>query len=314
MIRFLNAFLIRKVLIGIIAYSLPSPALAQTEKKITQFPKNLVAATSESLITDFSVQGLTTVKNLGIKELEITWLKFIKATPEERLARAKMVAENAKKAGLVLWSTHLPYGHAFDISEPDEAKRAAVINNLKEYIDLALVMQVKQMVLHPSREPIADSIRQAHIDACRKSLKELSAYIKGKPVQLNIEDLPRTCLANTSTEILKILNGMPEIGICFDANHLLHEKTQDFIRAVSHKIRTIHISDYDGIDEKHWLPGRGINDWNKIIDALIETGYKGPFVYEVVRHKDENFTVKDLKANYDGLVKAWLSSKLSGNR
>lgn len=44
---------------------------------------------------------------------------------------------------------------------------------------------------------------------------------------------------------------------------------------------TLHVSDYDGIDEKHWLPGQGIVNWPEVIQALIETGYDGPFMMEV---------------------------------
>ena len=47
------------------------------------------------------------------------------------------------------------------------------------------------------------------------------------------------------------------------------------------RILTVHISDYDFIDERHWLPGEGKNDWNAILAALQAVGYAGPFMYEV---------------------------------
>lgn len=35
------------------------------------------------------------------------------------------------------------------------------------------------------------------------------------------------------------------------------------------------------LDERHVLPGEGINDWHAIFDALVRHGYEGPIMYEV---------------------------------
>jgi hypothetical protein len=41
----------------------------------------------------------------------------------------------------------------------------------------------------------------------------------------------------------------------------------------------------------------------------LKAGYKGPFMYEVVRREGETHTFKDLKGNYEMLVKAWAESR-----
>ena len=38
---------------------------------------------------------------------------------------------------------------------------------------------------------------------------------------------------------------------------------------------------FDGVDERHWMPGKGIVDWNDVIAALVEVGYEGPFTFEL---------------------------------
>jgi sugar phosphate isomerase/epimerase len=43
--------------------------------------------------------------------------------------------------------------------------------------------------------------------------------------------------------------------VCFDTNHLLKESSEDFARAVGPHIVTLHVSDYDGKDERHWMAG-----------------------------------------------------------
>ena len=47
------------------------------------------------------------------------------------------------------------------------------------------------------------------------------------------------------------------------------------------KIVTVHISDYDFINERHWLPGEGKLNWQAILNALKEIGYRGVWLYEI---------------------------------
>jgi len=42
----------------------------------------------------------------------------------------------------------------------------------------------------------------------------------------------------------------------------------------------LHCSDYDGVDEKHWPPLRGVIDWAAFLAALQAAGFTGPFHYE----------------------------------
>jgi len=55
----------------------------------------------------------------------------------------------------------------------------------------------------------------------------------------------------------------------------------DFIRKVGKKIITTHVSDYNFINEQHWLPGEGENDWQAIYQALQEVGYTDVWLYEL---------------------------------
>ena len=71
---------------------------------------------------------------------------------------------------------------------------------------------------------------------------------------LCIENLPRTCLGRDSGELMRLIADYPEVMVCFDSNHLLKEEHAHFFEAVGNRIGTIHASDYDRKDERHWLP------------------------------------------------------------
>jgi sugar phosphate isomerase/epimerase len=150
-------------------------------------------------------------------------------------------------------------------------------------VDAYSPLKAKKLVIHGSYEisrPIPAAERQARIAASRKSLAALAGKAKTLNAQLALECLPRSCLGNTSQEIQILADGIPSLGICLDTNHLLQEKNEDFISAIGSRIVTLHISDYDRSDEKHWLPGQGVNDWNAIVKTLQDKGYRGPFLFE----------------------------------
>jgi sugar phosphate isomerase/epimerase len=72
---------------------------------------------------------------------------------------------------------------------------------------------------------------------------------------------------------------------------------------IGNKIIATHISDYDFVNERHWLPGEGKVDWQEVIAILTEIGYDGPWLYEmglvcpktILRDRDLRYT--DLMRN-----------------
>ena len=79
----------------------------------------------------------------------------------------------------------------------------------------------------------------------------------------------------------QFLDSIPRLRVCFDMNHSLTEQNEDYIAAAADKIVTLHVSDYDRVDERHWLPGKGVNDWEKLISLLEEKNYCGRWLYEL---------------------------------
>ncbi len=99
-------------------------------------------------------------------------------------------------------------------------------------------------------------------------MKILNQVAKENGIVLALENLPRTCLGNTSEEMLSLLN---ETGAAFifDTNHSLSEDNVSFLQnMIQHGYCpvSLHISDYDYVDERHDLPGNGVNDWKKLFD------------------------------------------------
>lgn len=200
----------------------------------------------------------------------------------EKALRAKRMAD---QAGLQVWSCHLPFSRKLDISVLDDSLRRANVEFLSRMIAICGELGTRKLVLHPSSEPIADGEREQRIQNSIASIGILRKEARRIGAELCIEDLPRTCLGRNSAELLRIIEPYPDVKICFDTNHLLSEDLLHFVEACGDRIATLHISDYDGVDERHWFPGKGKIDWPELYRALMAAGYDGVFMYELKRNE-----------------------------
>ena len=193
------------------------------------------------------------------------------------------VARLAAEHGVSLWSFHLPFMPfaKIDISSTDEKIRRDTVRYDAELIRKAAEIGIDKFVIHPSGEPIDPADRPARMRQARESLSELADIAQGCCGVICVEDLPRTCLGNCSGEMLELLSADGRLRVCFDTNHLLFENEADFVRAVGDRIVTLHVSDRDALDERHWLPGEGVVDWPSLYSALCGAGYGGVWMYEL---------------------------------
>ena len=144
---------------------------------------------------------------------------------------------------------------------------------------------IRIFIVHPSSEPIGEAERQECLSRSRENLALLVREAEAIGARLCAENLPRTCLCNSSAEMIAHLKAIPGLYMCFDSNHLLGEANPDFLRrlyeaGLAGRIGSVHISDYDFTDERHELPGNGKNDWPAIVAGLERLDYDGPFLYE----------------------------------
>ena len=185
--------------------------------------------------------------------------------------------------GIRLNSVHLPFSNRENISHLDAATRAQTIATHTAIMKNAAAIGIGIAVLHPSAEPIADADRAQFMANSKHSLAIMADYAAAYGMTVAVEDLPRTCLGRNSAEMAELLTADARLRVCFDTNHLLGEPIRDFVRALGDKFITLHVSDYDFIDERHVIPFDGKNDWKGIIEALEQAGYPGDWTYELKR-------------------------------
>lgn len=232
--------------------------------------------------------GLSTCGKIINEELfkqfadnNITHMEISVAAEEYKNLDYKAIKAYAEKYDVTLWSFHLPFSpfETTDISR--KHLKYKTIKYFNELIDKASDIGITNFIIHPSSEPILPRFREMRFDNAADSLYILAEKAEKCGAGLLVEDLPRSCLGNNSDEILKLISVHKNLSVCFDTNHLLDESIMDFIDKVGDKIKSTHISDYDMLNERHWLPGEGVVEWHSVYKKLSSIGYDGPWLYEV---------------------------------
>ena len=262
--------------------------------------------------SDLSRENFEAFARAGIPGMEISL-----AAKDYAGIAWKEVDRYSAESGVRLFSFHLPfsYGEANLASfDPGVTEKTLVwFENLLGYIG---ELRIPIAVVHASSEPIQPWVREEYLKRAEASLAALAGFGKKNGVTIAVENLPRTCLGNCSSEILRLISVDDSLRVCFDTNHLLDQTHEDFIRSVGDKIVTTHISDYDFRDERHWMPGDGKIRWDAVVAALREVGYRGNFTYEVSRRSNRSIerpktvSLSELRENYEAIMEGRTPSPL----
>ena len=182
-------------------------------------------------------------------------------------------------------SYHIPFKHEDDLSNPADDVRKRAMDRFMFLLDEAVGFKSEIIVLHPSAEPVAPETRERRIELMREAMDAVEGELRSRGQRLALEFLPRSCMGNTLDDILRMLDGFSDtFGCCADVNHLMgqFDEIPAMVRALGSRLITLHLSDYDGVDERHWIPqpGAGVINWPEFMKALREINYRGPFNLE----------------------------------
>lgn len=228
------------------------------------------------LLPDYTAAGFTVAEML---------LPSSDGTPQDMtniLAYGAQTAAQIRAAGLTLRTVHLPFSiTTWNPSHPDLAARQAAVDGQSAMLHACAAWGVPYAVLHASCGPVPNEYRPWWEENCNASLRSLSARAQACGVRILVENLVEVSLTNGSAPLLRVTENGALADICFDVNHVFMETHQSFVQATGPLIRGTHLSDYDGKQERHWLPGMGAVPWKQVVQDLKNIGYDGPWLFEL---------------------------------
>lgn len=250
---------------------------------------------------DFNEKSFNDLAKNGIFDVEIS-RPYYEHYKEFDFCGVEKLAE---KNGVNIWSFHLPFApfELIDVSAVDTEKRNKAVELLSDLIKMCGNIGVDKFIVHPSGEPIRETERSERLKCSRDSLSKLADVAERFNAVICVEDLPRTCLGNCIEEMKFLTEKDERLKICFDTNHITADKPENVIRELNDKIVTLHVSDFDFVDEKHWLPGEGKIDWSNVVNALRDIKYNGVWMYESeFQSRSGKLTISDFKKNAERLL------------
>jgi sugar phosphate isomerase/epimerase len=248
---------------------------------------------------------LARLADAGIERIEIAF--FDRLFSHRDPVQMREIASAIATSRVACRSVHLDFGEDADISIEDEVERARRVADACYAVRIAPLLGADLAVVHGSDEPITQAERPRRLQNLAGSLRALCDAAATSGVALALELLPRTCLANTCDEALEAVTGLPPsiVGFCVDVNHVnLREDPAAVVRRLGDRILTFHVSDNDGIDERHWFPFDGVIDWPSFMGAVRDIGYKGQFIFETGGsfHDDVDKYLRELRVRFDRLM------------
>ncbi|MEW9096932.1 MAG: sugar phosphate isomerase/epimerase family protein [Clostridiaceae bacterium] len=239
-------------------------------------------------------ERLRMIKDCGFTGVAIWW------EDEEGLTISKkeQIPELVEKLGLHIENIHAPFCSSNDLWSSDESIRREVVNKHIQWIKDCSKFNIPLMVMHISegfeiKEPNNMGV---------KSLGEIVEAAEEYGVKVAIENTDDNAL------IHYILSNLasPSIGLCFDTSHneIASNRGINLLKLYGNRLFATHISDNDGLKDRHWTPFDGNINWNKIKEDFPK-GYNGYLSMEICAGDEDKKSSPEeyMKKAYDRIIK-----------
>lgn len=260
-----------------------------------------------------SVSWLERIRQTGIETLEI----FCARQHFDYTNRAQVMelAHWFRDSELALHSLHSPiytdeiWGRSgpqsvLTIAEPVKSKRVQMVDEIKLAIEVAELIPFRYLIQHigVSRE----EYDERRLDAAFSSLEELGVFARQRGVEILLENIPN---AFSTAERLVLFLGQTHLHLnfCFDTGHAhMDGGVEAAFDIMKDRIRSTHVHDNDGVDDKHIWPllGQGGTiDWKRTMELLRSRGDQFPLMLELKEVPDRKHQIDDVAGVFEGLEK-----------
>lgn len=177
----------------------------------------------------------------------------------------------ANEFGLGVDNIHLPYEDCNLLWSDTVSDRERYINELLKCIEGCKASGANKVVMHTNRGSISSVSNGYAVDF-------INGYKAFEKIVLLAEDIKiKIAVENTKkfkyTEFILTEFNSDYLGFCYDSSHdfINGESKGEILRKWKNRLFCVHLSDNDGLDDRHWLPTKGIVDFKSIVDIIKDT-------------------------------------------
>jgi sugar phosphate isomerase/epimerase len=168
------------------------------------------------------------------------------------------------------------------ITETVKAKRIRMVDDIKRTIEIAETIPYKYLIQHlgaPNEE-----FEERKVDAAFTALEEIVVFARQRGVEVLLENIPN---GFSSAARLNTFNELTHLNMhyCFDVGHAnLNEGVETAYNLMKTRIRSTHIHDNNGKEDKHLFPflaEGGTVDWRQTMSLLSSRPEQYPLLLEL---------------------------------
>lgn len=261
--------------------------------------------------------SLKLIKELGFDCADITFQvcgNYSKMIPyfmnKNYLKRAKELKEYADKIKLPLVQAHAPFPSHKDNATYNYWEWKKILKT----IEICGILKIKHLVIHPWN----DYSDEVNINF----YKRLLPYAKKANVIMCVEnmwrwnnekDCARPCSCSFAKSFNNIIDGMNSkyVKACVDIGHAemfthMNYSAKKMLIEMNKRVVCLHVHDNDKNKDRHWIPFRGVINYQDVAHALNKINYQGILMSEICLPKEVNTEQKRLeywKENYRAMKK-----------
>ncbi len=168
------------------------------------------------------------------------------------------------------------------ITERDKPKRLAAVDELKRAIEVAERIPFRYLIQHLG--VAGEEYDEFKVEAAFSALEDLCLFAGQRGVEILLENIPNHL---ASGERLNLFNELTHLNLnyCFDVGHAhLMEGVEPAFALMRGRIRSTHIHDNNGHDDRHLFPtldADGTIDWAAAMRVLKSIEQQTPLLLEL---------------------------------
>jgi sugar phosphate isomerase/epimerase len=202
-------------------------------------------------------------------------------SPEEAI-RVRSLLE---KFGMTARSLHAPIDKGWDVSAVDETVREKSVRRTRLAAERLLALGGDVLVVHPGRGRAPDEDVSKRMSQSERSVTEICEFAWELGIKVAVENPCPNEVFDEPQDLRAMIDRFDEdvVGICLDSSHAnILRDCVETTKVFQGRVMSVHLSDNDGRGDDHLPPFEGSIDWEGVLDVLIEGGFTGPWLLEVL--------------------------------
>ena len=239
-------------------------------------------------------EAIKVLKDAGFEAFDMSLFRMIKKdngyyTDEDYIERATALREYIDEIGIVCNQSHAPFPSSFG-DERDEW----IFGQIVKSMEIASILGAKCIVVHPKQHLNYAEHAAELFDMNVEFYKSLIPYAEKFGIKIATENMwqtnnsskaPCDSVCSRSWEFCKLIDAVnsPHLVACLDIGHaaLMAADIPKFIKDLgSERLQALHVHDVDLVHDNHTLPYLHKINYNPVMEALGEIGYKGDITFE----------------------------------